>query len=92
MMRRGSYWRGSSFFQSTSSNSGPISSRMRSLAPSAMSRSDLHQARELGGVARQAIGTDEEDRDDRDDQQLVEGQSEGHPLSIRPRAPSACLG
>ncbi len=39
MMRRGSYCRGSSFFQSTSSNSGPISSRMRSLAPFAMSRS-----------------------------------------------------
>ena len=41
MMRRGSYWRGSSFFQSTSSNSGPISSRMRSLAPSAIPRSDF---------------------------------------------------
>ena len=39
MMRRGSYWRGSSFFQSTSSNSGPISSRMRSFAPFAIARS-----------------------------------------------------
>ena len=41
MMRRGSYWRGSSFFQSTSSNSGPISSRMRSFAPSAIPRRDF---------------------------------------------------
>jgi len=39
MMRRGSYCRGSSFFQSTSSNSGPISSRIRSFAPSAIVRS-----------------------------------------------------
>ena len=41
MMRRGSYCRGSSFFQSMSSKSGPISSRMRSFAPFAIDRSDL---------------------------------------------------
>lgn len=39
MIRRGSYWRGSSFRQSTSSISGPTSSRSCSLAPVAIRRS-----------------------------------------------------
>ena len=42
------------------------------------------QPTELRGVAGKAIGADEEDRDQRDDQQLVEGQPEGHPLRIPP--------
>ena len=79
MMRRGSYWRGSSFCQSTSSNSGPISSRMRVLAPLAMSRTVRTSWAELRGVAGQAFGTEQEDRDHTDDEQLVERQTEhGH--------------
>mgnify|MGYP000284433450 CR=1 FL=1 len=39
MIRRGSYWRGSSFRQSTSSISGPTSSRSWSRAPEAIRRS-----------------------------------------------------
>ena len=48
-----------------------------------------HQAAELRGVAGQAVGADEEDRDQRDDQQLVEGQPEGHPLRILRRCAGA---
>ena len=68
---RGSYCRGSRVFQSTSSNSGPMCSRIWSLALSAMVRSLAQHPGRLRGVARELVRPEHHERDAGQDQHLA---------------------
>ncbi len=64
MIRRGSYCRGSYFFQSTSSMSIPTSSLICSRAPDAIRRTSLTMLASFLGVFGQPAGTNHQKADD----------------------------